>query len=52
MEDKSPYYLMCKRGAYYFIRHEPNDLQRYYKTPRVVICLKTCNRESALEASH
>ena len=29
----------------------PNDLQRHYETPRIVICLKTRNHTSALRAS-
>ena len=44
-------YLMCKRGVYYLTRHVPNDLQRHYETPRIVICLKIRNHASALRAS-
>ena len=51
MVDKNAHYLMCKGGVFYFTRHVPNDLQRHYETPRIVICLKTRNRESALKAS-
>jgi integrase len=51
MVDKNAHYLMCKGGVFYFTRHVPNDLQRHYETPRIVICLKTRNRESALRAS-
>ena len=51
MVDKSAHYLMCKGGVFYFTRHVPNDLQRHYETPRIVICLKTRNRESAIKAS-
>ena len=51
MVDKSAHYLMCKGGVFYFIRHVPNDLQRHYETPRIVICLKTRNHASALRAS-
>lgn len=43
---------MCKGGVYYFTRHVPNDLQRHYEKPRVVMCLKTRSRNSALKASH
>ena len=50
MVDKNAHYLMCKRGVCYFIRHVPNDLQRHYETPRIVICLKTRNHASALRA--
>ena len=52
MVDKSAHYLMGKGGVYYFTRHVPNDLQRYYEKPRVVMCLKTRSRNSASKASH
>ena len=52
MVDKSAHYLMCKGGVYYFTRHVPSDLQRHYEKPRVVMCLKTRSRNSALKASH
>ena len=51
MVDKIAHYLMCKGGVFYFTRHVPNDLQRHYETPRIVICLKTRNHASALRAS-
>jgi len=51
MVDKSAHYLMCKGGVFYFTRHVPNDLQRHYETPRIVICLKTRNHALALRAS-
>jgi len=51
MVDKNAHYLMCKGGVFYFTRHVPNDLQRHYETPRIVICLKTRNRASAMSAS-
>jgi len=51
MVDKNAHYLMCKGGVFYFTRHVPNDLQRHYETPRIVICLKTRNRTSAMSAS-
>ena len=51
MVDKNAHYLMCKGGVFYFTRHVPNDLQRHYETPRIVICLKTRNRTSAISAS-
>jgi len=51
MVDKNGHYLMCKGGVFYFTRHVPNDLQRHYETPRIVICLKTRNHASALRAS-
>ena len=51
MVDKSLHYLMCKGGVYYFTRHVPNDLQRHYEKPRIVICLKTRSKNAALRAS-
>ena len=51
MVDKSPHYLMCKGGVYYFTRHVPNDLQRHYEKSRIVICLKTRSKHAALNAS-
>ena len=51
MVDKNAHYLMCKGGVFYFTRHVPNDLQRHYETTRIVICLKTRNRTSAMNAS-
>jgi len=51
MVDKNAHYLMCKGGVYYFTRHVPNDLKEQYNTSRIVICLKTRNRKSALKAS-
>ena len=52
MVDKDAHYLMCKGGVYYFTRHVPNDLQRHYKKPRIVMCLKTRSKNAALKASH
>ena len=51
MVDKNAHYLMCKGGVYYFTRHVPNDLKEQYSAPRIVICLKTRNKKSALTAS-
>lgn len=51
MVDKNSHYLMCKGGVFYFTRHVPNDLQKHYETPRIVICLKTRNQNAALKAS-
>ena len=50
MVDKTAHYLMCKGGVYYFNRHVPNDLQRHYEKPRIVMCLKTRNKNAALNA--
>ena len=52
MVDKDAHYLMCKGGVYYFTRHVPNDLQKHYEKPRIVLCLKTRSKSAALKASH
>ena len=52
MVDKDAHYLMCKGGVFYFTRHVPNDLQCHYARPRIVMCLKTRSKNSALKASH
>lgn len=51
MVDKLPHYLMIKGGVYYFTRHVPNDVRSHYAKPRIVFCLKTRSRASALKAS-
>ena len=51
MVDKNAHYLMRKGRVYYFTRHVPNDLSEQYNTPRIVVCLKTRNKKSALKAS-
>ena len=51
MVDKNSHYLMCKGGVYYFTRHVPKNLKEHYNAPRIVICLKTRNKNSALKAS-
>ena len=48
---QNAHYLMCKGGVYYFNRHVPNDLKEQYNTSRIVICLKTKNKNFALKAS-
>ena len=52
MVDKDAHYLMNKGGVFYFTRHVPNDLQCHYARPRIVMCLKTRSKNSALKASH
>ena len=51
MVDKTAHYLMNKGGVYYFTRHIPNDLQHHYERPRIVMCLKTSNKNAATKAS-
>ena len=52
MVDKFAHYLMCKGGVYYFTRHVPNDIQKHYEKPRIVMCLKTRSKSAAMKASH
>ena len=49
MVDKGAHYLMNKGGVYYFTRHVPNDLQRHYDKPRIVMCLKVRSKIAALK---
>ena len=51
MVDKNANYLMNKGGVYYFTRHVPNDVQKHYERPRIVMCLKTRSKVAALKAS-
>ena len=50
MIDNNANYLMGKGGVYYFIRPVPNDLQRRYEKLRIFICLKTRNKNAALNS--
>ena len=52
MVDNNAHYLMCKGGVYYFTRHVPNDIQRHYSKPRIVMYLKTRSKSAALKASN
>jgi hypothetical protein len=52
MVDKDAHYLMNKGGVFYFTRHVPNDLQRHYEKPRIVMCLNTRSKNAELQASH
>ena len=44
-------YLYKKRGVYYFSKRVPCDVRSYYKSDRIVICLKTKSNVSAIRAS-
>ena len=42
---------MYQRGTtYYFNRRVPKDVQEYYKSSRIVICLKTSRKDRAVRA--
>ncbi len=44
-------YLYKKRGVYYFSKRVPCDVRSYYKSDRIVICLRTKSNVSAIRAS-
>ena len=44
-------YLYKKRGVYYFSKRVPCDVRSYYKSDRIVICLKTKSDATAIRAS-
>ena len=47
----NPTYIFLKGNTYYFNRHVPIDVRSYYKSTRVIICLKTKRRFEALRAA-
>ena len=51
VQQRVQHFLWQKSGTYYFVRRVPKDVQEHYKSSRVVICLKTRRRDSALKAS-
>jgi integrase len=44
-------YLWLKGETYYFNRRVPKDMQGHYKTSRIVICLKTSRKDTALRSA-
>jgi len=44
-------YLYKKRGVFYFSKRVPCDVKPYYKSDRIVICLRTKSNVSAIRAS-
>jgi len=44
-------YLYKKRGVFYFTKRVPCDVRSYYKSDRIVICLRTKSNVSAIRAS-
>ena len=51
VQQRVQHFLWQKSGTYYFVRRVPKDIQEYYTSSRVVICLKTKRRDSAVKAS-
>ena len=44
-------YLYKKRGVFYFTKRVPCDVRSYYKSDRIIICLRTKSSVSAIRAS-
>ena len=51
VQQRVQHFLWQKSGTYYFVRRVPKDIQEHYTSSRVVICLKTKRRDSAVKAS-
>ena len=45
------HYLWLKGDTYYFNRRVPKDMQGYYKASRIIICLKTSRKDTALRSA-
>jgi integrase len=45
------HYLWLKGDTYYFNRRVPKDMQGHYKASRIVICLKTTRKDTALRSA-
>ena len=45
------HYLWLKGDTYYFNRRVPKDMQGHYKASRIVICLKTTRKDSAVRSA-
>ena len=45
------HYLWLKGDTYYFNRRVPKDMQGHYKASRIVICLKTTRKDTAIRSA-
>ena len=45
------HYLWLKGDTYYFNRRVPKDMQGHYKSSRIIICLKTTRKDTALRSA-
>ena len=45
-------YLYKKRGVFYFTKRVPCDVKSYYKSDRIVICLKTKSNTGTFLTPH
>ena len=46
--NNNPSYVFLKGTTFYFNRHVPKDVREYYKSNRIILCLKTSRREKAI----
>jgi integrase len=49
--NSNPSYVFLKGNTFYFNRHIPLDVRRYYKSDRVILCLKTNRRDQAVRSA-
>jgi len=49
--NSNPSYVFLKGTTYYFNRHVPLDVMPYYKSDRVILCLKTSRKDQAIRAA-
>jgi integrase len=49
--NSNPSYVFLKGTTYYFNRHIPLDVRPYYKSDRVILCLKTNRKDQAIRAA-
>ena len=45
------HYLWLKGDTYYFNRRVPKDMQGHYKASRIIICLKTTRKDTAVRSA-
>ena len=45
------HYLWLKGDTYYFNRRVPKDMQSHYKASRIIICLKTSRKDTAVKSA-
>lgn len=45
------HYLWLKGDTYYFNRRVPKDMQGHYKSSRIIICLKTTRKDTAIRSA-
>ena len=50
VEHRVVQYVYQRGTTYYFVRRVPKDIQEYYKSSRIVICLKTSRKDKAVRA--